>query len=337
MNQLDLTLKSNVETNCNNAIKLSTESIPTYYRHDWLREVIGREYANVEITPPAAGTLFNEMTIYQWSQLRLSIIRSNAISIARLAQEPHLNSQDAYFGVILLSGTYQLEQNGREVFLQAGDMTIYDATRPHRIHCPQSFSKLIVSIPRKIMRERMAGVEHCTALRIAGNQGIGAVAASHMVTIAKQANSLESDAFTAIAESSLDLFTLALNSVRPQNYNLSRSRSLSLHRVKDFVERNLANPILDTSMIVAGTKLSARYINDLFRDEEISLMRYVWQRRLDHCYEDILSPLFTGQRVSEIAIRWGFNDFSHFSRAFKQRFGATPRDCRMLLNLNSRA
>jgi AraC-like DNA-binding protein len=27
-------------------------------------------------------------------------------------------------------------------------------------------------------------------------------------------------------------------------------------------------------------------------------------------------------------MRWGFNNLSHFSRAFRERFGESPRDCR---------
>src|SRR5208282_100050 len=144
-------------------LKLSTDDLPANQRRAWLREVIGREYANVEITPPADGRLFNEMTIYPWNELRLSSIRSNAITIERSPNEPARNSRDAYFAVILLSGSYMLEQNGRTVNLRPGDMTIYDATRPHLIICPASFAKLIVSIPRPMLRERAPGVAHCTA------------------------------------------------------------------------------------------------------------------------------------------------------------------------------
>ena len=133
-------------------LKFSTNAIPPRERYEWLREVICREYTHVEITSPVHGNLSQDMVIYPWGNLQLSIIQSSAISLQRLPTEPHLNSQDAYFVVTLLSGDYRLEQNGREVLLQPGDMTIYDATRPHRVHCHGEFSKLIISsIPRTML------------------------------------------------------------------------------------------------------------------------------------------------------------------------------------------
>ncbi len=307
-------------------LRLSTADFPVYDRLDWLQEMIRQEYTKVKVTPPKNAHLFNETTFYPWEKLRLSVIHSNGITIERLKGEPLLTAQDTYLAVVLLSGQYMIEQNGREAFLQPGDMTIYDATRPHRIYCPTHFSKLIVTIPRAVMRDRIVGVEHCTAMRISGSEGIGSVAANLIRSAASQAEALEADAFSVLADHSLDLFTLSLVSVRPQNFNLSRSRSVSLNQVKDFVERHLSDPAMDTEMIATGVRLSPRYINELFNDENTSLMRYVWRRRLENCRKDLLRPVQTGRRVSDIAFRWGFNDLSHFSRAFKQQFELSPRE-----------
>lgn len=172
----------------------------------------------------------------------------------------------------------------------------------------------------------MAGVEHCTALRIPGYRGVGAVTANFINNTVRQIPLLNPSEFAALSEHFLDLFTVSLASVRPQSYTLTRSRSVSLARVKQFVERYLIDSDLDTPKIVIGTGLSARYLNNLFGDEDTSLMRYVWHRRLDCCHQDLQNPVYNGRRISEIALKWGFNDLSHFSRAFRKRFGSSPRE-----------
>ncbi len=305
-------------------LKLSTSDIPMSERAAWLREVICREYANVEVTSPTRQILSQDLAIYPWDNLRLSIIRSTGIGLERLPSEPHLASQDAYFAVVLLSGDYVVEQNGNEAVLQPGDVTIYDATRPHRIHCPRDFTKLILSIPRPALHARMAGIEGCAALRIPGADGIGAVVSSFMRSCGANAAALTAHESSMLADQAVDLLTLAANSVRPATYSLSRSRSASLCRVKALIEALLADFGLDTAMVARRAGLSPRYLNSLFREEGASLMRYVWRRRLEQCAKDLSTPLRAGVRLSDIAFRWGFNDASHFSRAFKQEFGCAP-------------
>ncbi len=309
-------------------LRLSTKSIAPRERVDWLREVICREYANVELTSPAHGDLSQDLIIYPWGALQLSTIQSTAISLQRSPGEPHLNRQDAYFAVILLSGGYRMEQNGREVLLQPGDMTLYDATRPHRVHCPGEFAKLILSIPRTVLRDRVAGIDRCTALHISGTNGIGFVAANFLRSCATHADQLQAREFFTLSDQALDLLTLAITSVCPVDFNLSRSRSVSINGIKTFIEQNLRDVDLDTSLITRQTGLSARYINSLFEDEGTSLMRYVWKRRLENCRKDMQNPVYAGHRLTDIAFRWGFNDATHFSRAFKQQFGCSPREFR---------
>lgn len=311
-----------------NGLKLSTNDIPPRARQGWLREVICREYANVEITSPAKGTMFQNLLIYSWNNLQLSVIRSSALTIERLPQEPYLHSQDAYFAVILVSGDYLMMQNGREVFLQPSDMTIYDATRPHRIQCPNDFTKLIISIPRTHFRDRIAGIDNCTALRIPGTAGAGLIASNFLRSLAGQTDHLTAHEFSTLSDHALDLLTLAVASVRPVDYALSGTRTIAINRIKTFIEQSLADSTLNSTLIAGSVGLSSRYINDLFEDEGTSLMRYVWKRRLENCRKDMLDPVHVGHRLSDIAFRWGFNDLSHFSRTFKQQFGCSPREFR---------
>ena len=114
------------------ALKLSTSDIPPAERAGWLREVICREYANVDVTSPVRQTLSQDLTIYPFDSLRLSVIRSSGIGLKRRPFEPHLASHDAYLAIVLLSGDYVLEQDGNEAVLQPGDLDLRrDPAAPH--------------------------------------------------------------------------------------------------------------------------------------------------------------------------------------------------------------
>lgn len=304
---------------------LSTAEHPLHDRYAWLHEIIGREYASVSITPPKDGSLFNEMTIFPWGDLQLSVIRSSALAIERLPRTPPVNSQDAYFAVILLSGEYSLQQNGREVFLKPGDMALYDATRPHKVYCPSAFNKLIVSIPRGLLKRRMAGVEHMTAMRVPGDAAMGAIASRFVQATAESARVLATNDFRDTSYYAMDLLMRAFASLSTTGYQLSHSRAAALCGIKDYIEQQLANPELNALLIAQGTGYSVRYISKLFQGEGDSLMRYVWRRRAEQCRRDFLQCK-PAQRISDIAFRWGFNDIAHFSRFFKQQFGLAPRD-----------
>lgn len=310
------------------SLLLSTEQHPPSQRRAWLQHAIAESYTHVRVSPSGKLPLFNEMRIYVWQSLQLSMISSNGIQIQREAGECDKISQDAYFAVVLLSGQYLLEQQGRETFLQPGDMALYDATRPHRIHCPGPFSKLIVSIPRTMLRQSLAGVEHCTARAISHKDGMGAISSNFLQSAARHVNSLKHADFSALAPQALSLISSALHSIKPEDAVIGRCRSLSLYSAKQFIEQQLHQQQLDSALIAAGTGYSTRYLNALFADEDLSLMRYVWQRRLEKCRQDLSSPALQGQSISTIALHWGFNDLAHFSRRFQLAYGSSPRQYR---------
>lgn len=308
------------------AVKYDTERQPLHSRREWLRDMIAREYTKVEVSSPANVKLRDQTTIYPWEKLKLSTISSNGIKIERMKVEPYADSQANYLAVLLLSGRYMVAQDGREAFLQPGEMVIFDATKPHLIHCPAAFSKVIVSVPKQMLRERLPGVELCTARTISGQSGVGLVTANLIASITDQVKQMETTVFNRLSEVALDSLTLALTTARPERYELSGSRSFALYQIKSFIERNLTDPALTPDVVAQAMKCTPRYINLLLQDENTSLMRYVLARRLKHCYDALTEKNNQHQRISDVAFKWGFNDISHFSRTFKQAFDATPTE-----------
>lgn len=321
-------MQANMQSVADTGRRLSTADIQPWHRRAWLREVIGREYADVEITPSASAPLFNEMTLYPWQSLQLSVIHSNSLTIERGSREVSHPALDNYLAVVLLKGRYALQQQGREVFLKPGDMTLYDATQPHHIHCPDAFSKLIISIPRTLLHQHSPIAGSLTAMRLEGQRGMGAVLSPLIRNLTNRMHQLSKQSFNASANSVLELLGLALGDLALQPSNLSRSRALSLLKVKQWVASHLYDSELNSHKVAAETGLSSRYINQLFAEESNSLMRYVWQQRLAHSAQGLRRLEWQHRSISEIALANGFNDFSHFSRIFKQQFGLSPRGYR---------
>ncbi len=311
--------------------RFCTEDQPPAQRLEWLKEVVGREYANVEITPPKAHKLFNDLLIYPWGKgVRLSPIRSNPCSLERLSQEPTDIMHDCYFAVVLTSGQYRLEQGGREVYLKPGEMSLYDATQPHRIDIPSQFSKILVSIPRQMLTQRIPNIGNLTAVKIPTCQGVGAVTSGLIRSTVSHLHTFEQSQFLEMTEAVIDLFALSVGQVNKGLPNLTRHRQLTLVRVKGYIEQHIADRKLNTQAIAAGTGLSARYINNLFNDENTSLMRYVTVQRLEKSRRQMTSAQCEGVSITNIAMQCGFYNMSHFSRAFRQQYGVSPRQYRAL-------
>lgn len=91
----------------------------------------------------------------------------------------------------------------------------------------------------------------------------------------------------------------------------------------DWIEsRLIADPDLDPRTIAASLGVSARTLCRASSPHApLPVMEYVRERRLERARTELLSTRLT---VSEIAARWHFTDSSHFTKAYKGRFGQTP-------------
>ena len=53
--------------------------------------------------------------------------------------------------------------------------------------------------------------------------------------------------------------------------------------------------------------------------------KWILDKRLEGVAENLRIPALLGRSITEIAFSWGFNDLSHFSRAVRAKFGASPK------------
>lgn len=98
--------------------------------------------------------------------------------------------------------------------------------------------------------------------------------------------------------------------------------------VMRYVDANLRNPNLSPRHIAGALGCSVRHLHRAFDGTGATISSYIKQKRLGASAADLRNPRFTGDTITEIAIRWGFSDISHFSRSFREHFGVAPSDFR---------
>jgi AraC-like DNA-binding protein len=101
-----------------------------------------------------------------------------------------------------------------------------------------------------------------------------------------------------------------------------------LQRLCQTIETLLPDPELSLRRVADEEGVSPRYVQKLFASADETFSHYLRTRRLERCRTDLASPQHARLSISEICFRWGFNGSAHFSRAFRDQYGMSPREFR---------
>ncbi|MGY0067032.1 helix-turn-helix domain-containing protein [Streptomyces sp. QTS137] len=107
----------------------------------------------------------------------------------------------------------------------------------------------------------------------------------------------------------------------------TRDRALVFH-VREHIRRNLHDPGLSPVTVAAAHHLSTRQLHRLFEAEEETVAGLIRAGRLEAARRDLTDPALHASPVHAVAARWGFTSPAHFSRAFRDVYGAPPGDYR---------
>jgi AraC-like DNA-binding protein len=111
--------------------------------------------------------------------------------------------------------------------------------------------------------------------------------------------------------------------------NLGASqRAARLRTIKADIAKNLGQPDLSVTTIAADQGVSPRYVQLLFVGEGTTFSEFLLWERLVRAHQMLSGQLYAGWSITDIAFEAGFGDLSHFSRAFRRRFGASPSEVR---------
>jgi AraC-like DNA-binding protein len=238
-------------------------------------------------------------------------------------------SEDFVLMALGNSGVNGVFQDGREAVVAAGQFVIYDTTRPYELRFNDSFSQTIFQMPRKLLQQRIGSFDKLTATTFSGDRPLEGLTYDFLLGISRRIEQVDPATATRLLDQALDLIAMAFaERMHARSPDQSFHRSALLYRLKNYILTHLRDPELSMLRAAAAIGISPRYASDLMAAEQISFRSYIQTQRLERCRRDLSDPALMARYIGDIAFAWGFNDLAHFSRIFKQRFGASPREWR---------
>jgi AraC-like DNA-binding protein len=228
------------------------------------------------------------------------------------------------FVKLVRAGHITVEQAGERRRFDAGSLLAFDPARGFTESIPERAQMIVLRIPKARLRER--GLPHSLRGVLACNmRSPDVIAASELIhCIADQADAPSLVMRSHLGGHLLDLMNVVLTD--QSDSTKWRSAAATLFRAKNYIARHLGNDELDAFAIAAATHVSVKHLQRLFNRDGVPMMRYVWQARLERAERLLRASTVRPVSVQEIAYRCGFRSPAHFSRAFKERFGVSPRN-----------
>lgn len=270
-----------------------------------------------------------EIRLAQLATLGLSRVTATSQWVRRTPDRIARSTEDYFIVSIQSAGTGRIVQDGRQALLKPGDFALYDSTRPYELIFDNDFQQYVLRLPGAILRSRLKGTEMLTARAVSGERGAGHLMMSMIRLLAADLETLEPVSVAAVAESVEHILIAGLSTL-PGASEPAVPALTALHReqIKAHVRAHLRDPRLCVAGIAAHLRLSPSTVHRAFAGEPESISGWIWTQRLDGAKRDLCDPAHDARSVSEIAFGWGFNDAAHFSRAFRDRFGCSPRELR---------
>jgi AraC-like DNA-binding protein len=263
------------------------------------------------------------------ASLGVNIVSSTAQSVERKPKRYGFHDEDLFLFVMQLAGAGEVRQDGRRAVLKPGDFVHYDTTRPYALAFEGEFRQLIVNLPRDQIRLRVPSADKTTAVAMSSTSDLGQMLAHFLQTLPAALDANGKEVAEALSGAVLDLISANLRSLPgPVERGGSNLRRYHLDRIKAYVMQHLSNPELNVVGIANALEMSVSSLYRAFEAEPRSVAQMIWDQRLEAARATLADKASRQKSIKEVALEWGFSDPAHFSRAFRQRFGTSPRGLR---------
>ncbi|HTX04820.1 MAG TPA: helix-turn-helix domain-containing protein [Steroidobacteraceae bacterium] len=274
----------------------------------------------------------------RWSEFRGSIETHRAGSlefadvvlsggrVVRGRDDRHYRG-DHVFLILQATGAARMRQCGSDASLRPGDCTLIDSRFPSVFEVGPGFHQYSFHLPAQLVKERFGAGMLPSARTIRANFGAGALLSRLLDAAVRNASTLGGVELTGIT---LELLAaaLCLDANRRMPLQAAR-RTMSLREITQFIDVRMDSLDLSPASIAVHFNTSVRRLYRLVAAAGWTPASLIWSRRLERARQ-LLTRDEHHVPIIEVALRCGFKDGAHFSRAYRRAFGHPPKLARSL-------
>jgi AraC-like DNA-binding protein len=286
---------------------LSTDALEPGHRFAFWSEVVCRTFTMLDCRV-ADWTDFRarlcSRSVAGISVARVDATPSGVVRTAGLIRSGH---DDSHIVMLQISGSTEIRQGERSRAMSPGAFDVVQADRPYALNFPRPFSQYVIKLPR-------------------GTQPLGSAISP---TAARFVRSLARDLLDPDVEPDGVCDEITVRAL--QDLLCGRPAEPALpHRIPGLygmavamIREKMFEPLLSRNRVADELGVSVRTLARAFAVHGASFNGSLWNCRLEAAHEALLSNR-GGTNITEVALRHGFSDSSHFTRRFKARFGVKP-------------
>jgi AraC-like DNA-binding protein len=221
---------------------------------------------------------------------------------------------------LYLTGGYVGHNGHRTVRVGPGDISLLDLGFSLET-LAESSSAVTLVVPREVMFSLLRPEHLDIGCVIEANSAVGRILGNHLTSVWRALRSASAEEGERISQTLLGAVAGAFAGRRAEFCEPASDVS-TLEAIRAYIESNLSAD-LTLEHLRRRFDCSRARLSRMFQPLG-GLAAYIRSARLERCHRDLSHPCATGSTVSEIAMRWGFRNQSHFRKLFRAQFGVSP-------------
>jgi len=226
--------------------------------------------------------------------------------------------------IYLKTGQAAISHRRYDGLVPEGSFIAFDSSKPHELTMSERFDHLVLRMPRA----RFISLHPATSSmldRPLDGRSMELQAAAGVLDMIVTLGGAMPSTISMMSETVVKLLGECVVKGGVSEVGRAIRHDLLAGRIVKYLEENFTDPDYSSTRIAEAMGISRRYVDSIFAEMNSTFGRALLEKRLERCHLLLSDPRFRSRSVTDIAFESGFNDLSHFSKRFRERFGITPR------------